>query len=118
MGKASRDKGARFERDLVNIMKSGGIDAVRVPLSGMGHEKDGGEFAGDLVVPMFGAREKFEAKKRGEATGFALRDRRTGSSSSTSGLPPSATRVLPDSCRPVGRRWQLLISGLQGPGPV
>ena len=72
MGKASRDKGARFERDLVNIMKSGGIDAVRVPLSGMGHEKDGGEFAGDLVVPMFGAREKFEAKKRGEATGFAL----------------------------------------------
>lgn len=34
MGKMSRDKGARIERELVNDLKSHGIDARRVPLSG------------------------------------------------------------------------------------
>lgn len=71
VGKASRDKGARFERELVNTLKEAGLDASRVPLSGMGHEaSENGEFAGDIVVPWLGGREKFEAKKR--AGGFAL----------------------------------------------
>lgn len=35
MGKASRDKGARYERELVNAFKEMGLDAIRVPLSGM-----------------------------------------------------------------------------------
>jgi len=34
MGKMSRDKGARFERELVNDLKAYGLDAKRVPLSG------------------------------------------------------------------------------------
>ena len=34
MGKASRDKGANYERELVNAFREGGIDAQRVPLSG------------------------------------------------------------------------------------
>lgn len=73
MGKSQRDKGARFEREIVNALKEAGLDAQRVPLSGMGHEsKVNGEFAGDIVLPWFGGREKFEAKKRGDGNGFAL----------------------------------------------
>lgn len=34
MGKASRDKGARFEREVVDWFISKGMDAERVPLSG------------------------------------------------------------------------------------
>lgn len=34
MGKHSRDKGARFEREVVNQLKEYGLDAKRVPLSG------------------------------------------------------------------------------------
>lgn len=34
MGKLSRDKGARFERELVNDFKDRGLAAQRVPLSG------------------------------------------------------------------------------------
>jgi hypothetical protein len=70
-GAHSRRKGAQFERDLVNALKEAGVDAVRVPLSGMGHEASANdEFAGDIVLPWItGKREKFEAKKR--AAGFA-----------------------------------------------
>lgn len=34
MGKASRDKGALYERELVNALKGYGLEARRVPLSG------------------------------------------------------------------------------------
>lgn len=34
MGKAQRDKGARFEREVVNIFRAYGLSADRVPLSG------------------------------------------------------------------------------------
>lgn len=34
MGKASRDKGANYERELVNAFKKRGLQAQRVPLSG------------------------------------------------------------------------------------
>jgi len=34
MGKFSRDKGARFERQIVNALNDNGIEAKRVPLSG------------------------------------------------------------------------------------
>ena len=33
-GKASRDKGAAFEREIVNWHKQRGVDAERIPLSG------------------------------------------------------------------------------------
>lgn len=76
MGKSQRDKGARFERDIVNRLRSAGIDAARVPLSGMGHEANGDEdFAGDIrfkIKKLGWLREKIEAKKSGSARGFAL----------------------------------------------
>lgn len=45
MGKPSRDKGARGERDLVHKLRDAGLDAKRVPLSGA---CDG--FKGDVVI--------------------------------------------------------------------
>lgn len=72
MGKKSRDKGARNERNLVKIFQEAGLGAERVPLSGA----CGGSYAGDLTVPvtlMNGGEAKafdltFEAKQR--AAGF------------------------------------------------
>jgi Holliday junction resolvase len=40
--KKSRDKGLRGERNLVNILRSFGLRAERVPLSGAAHYKGGG----------------------------------------------------------------------------
>ena len=42
MGKASRDKGLRRERALVEIHKQSGIAAERVPLSGATHYRGNG----------------------------------------------------------------------------
>ena len=66
MGKASRDKGARRERELVKLFESWGLGAERVPLSGAA----GGAFAGDVVVyPSPGAAPHLiECKAR--ANGF------------------------------------------------
>lgn len=45
MGKPSRDKGARFEREVVNAAKDMGLEARRTALSGMlAHEK------GDVLI--------------------------------------------------------------------
>lgn len=46
MGKPSRDKGARFERQIVKALNAGGIEAERIPLSGAA----GGSFSGDIVA--------------------------------------------------------------------
>ena len=62
MGKPSRDKGLRNERSLVNDLKTCGIEASRVPLSGA----LGGADVGDIKV----ASMRFEAKVR--AGSFAL----------------------------------------------
>lgn len=64
MGKASRDKGGREERMLVNLFQDAGIAAERIPLSGAA----GGSFAGDLTVPVMGIDRRFESKVR--ANGF------------------------------------------------
>ena len=66
VGKFSRDKGARFERELVRLFQMEGIAAERIPLSGSA----GGSFAGDLTIPVLGVDKRFEAKKR--AGGFKL----------------------------------------------
>ncbi len=65
MGKASRDKGAREERAIVNAFQDAGIAAERVPLSGAA----GGSYVGDVSIPIMGADWVFEAKVR--ADGFA-----------------------------------------------
>ena len=64
MGASQRNKGARNERSIVNELREHALDAKRVPLSGA----LGGELAGDIWVPVQGARRVFEAKKR--AAGF------------------------------------------------
>lgn len=63
-GKFSRDKGKRFELDMVHRFQEAGIAAERIPLSGSA----GGSFAGDLTVPILGKDRRFEAKKK--ANGF------------------------------------------------
>jgi len=60
-GKASRDKGNRGERDLVNRLKAYGFEAERVPLSGAA----GGTFSGDLRVVVAGETLSCEVKVRG-----------------------------------------------------
>ena len=62
MGKASRDKGARFEREIVNVLRDLGYDAERIPLSGAA----GGTFSGDVRLCVKHKELRFEAKKRGD----------------------------------------------------
>tara|TARA_R100001591_G_scaffold19062_1_gene25712 strand:+ start:1474 stop:1803 length:330 start_codon:yes stop_codon:yes gene_type:complete len=45
-GKASRDKGAAFEREIVNWHLEKNVEAERIPLSGSVK----GSFAGDLII--------------------------------------------------------------------
>jgi Holliday junction resolvase len=63
MGKASRDKGGRFERELVNTAKAHGLEAYRVPLSGAA-----AGFKNDIIIKQGRITWEIEAKKR--ATGF------------------------------------------------
>lgn len=62
MGKMSRDKGARFEREIVNDLLGHGLKAQRVPLSGATNYAKG-----DVeVVAGFDSRTRFtgECKRR------------------------------------------------------
>jgi hypothetical protein len=68
MGKASRDKGMRRERALVEIHTKCGIHAERVPLSGATHYQGNGA---DIDIHVRGAQPlKAEVKARGEGNGF------------------------------------------------
>jgi len=62
-GRASRQKGDRFERECVNVLNASGIFTERVPLSGAA----GGSFSGDLEVILGGKRRKVECKMRKRA---------------------------------------------------
>jgi hypothetical protein len=68
MGKASRDKGLRCERAIVDVHRKSGIHAERVPLSGaLGYR--GNDADVDLYVR--GAEPvKVEVKARGDGAGF------------------------------------------------
>lgn len=63
MGKPSRDKGCRSERNLVAVFKAYGIPAKRVPLSGAATG-----FKGDVLIEVAGRQMQLESKVR--ATGF------------------------------------------------
>ena len=65
MGKAQRDKGARFEREIVNTAKAHGLDAKRVPLSGAAEG-----FKNDVLIDAGGVTWAIEAKKRGAGFKF------------------------------------------------
>lgn len=56
-GKASRDKGARFERAVVDVLNAHGLDAKRVPLSGAA-----AGFKGDIHFNCQGAPKVAECK--------------------------------------------------------
>jgi Holliday junction resolvase len=60
-GRASRQKGDRAERALVQYLQDRGFAAERIPLSGSA----GGRFTGDLSVPMLGIDRRVEVKVRG-----------------------------------------------------
>ena len=64
VGKFSRDKGSRFERSIVLMLRVLDPYCRRVPLSGGA----GGEFSGDIILHLGDSRLKVEAKKR--AKGF------------------------------------------------
>lgn len=59
-GRASRQKGDRFEREAVQLFQDFGISAERIPLSGAA----GGSFSGDITVPILGTDQRLEAKIR------------------------------------------------------
>ena len=66
MAKASRDKGARFERQIVNDLQALGLGAEKMPLSGA----LGGRFGGDISVPVQREDWRGEAKCRADGQGF------------------------------------------------
>lgn len=61
MGKASRDKGNRVEREIVALLQSFGLGAERVPLSGSARNSFGGR---DVSVPVLGKDKSIEVKAR------------------------------------------------------
>ena len=78
MGKASRDKGLRRERALVEIHKQSGIAAERVPLSGATHYRGNGA---DIDIYARGAAEPpliAEVKARRDGEGFKTLERWLG----------------------------------------
>lgn len=58
-GKAPRQKGNRFEREIVEVLRSAGLDAYRIPLSGAQRG-----FKGDVVVRLQSRELRLEAKIR------------------------------------------------------
>ncbi len=65
MGKLSRDKGARGERELVRLFRSWGLKAERVPLSGATTYANG-----DVDVYPKGRNAPFVVECKTRATGF------------------------------------------------
>ena len=66
MGKKSRDKGNRRERELVKLFQSWGLKAERVPLSGAAK----GSFAGDVDVYRVNADAPLCGECKAKANGF------------------------------------------------
>ena len=62
-GAAPKRKGSAGERELVNIFKEAGIEAQRVPLSGL---VDG--YAGDVYLPGLNKRVEVKRRKNGLKT--------------------------------------------------
>ena len=75
MGKFSRDKGNRVDRDFVNKLKEKKITASRVPLSGAA----GGDFAGDIILETDQGRLVAEVKCRKDGSGFKTIEKWLGS---------------------------------------
>ncbi|HEX3523944.1 MAG TPA: hypothetical protein VHT52_17890 [Stellaceae bacterium] len=78
MSGAQRAKGARLEREIVELHKAIGVDAERVPLSGASHYRGGGH---DVDVYAFGKDAPSlvgEIKGRAKGQGFTMLERWLG----------------------------------------
>ena len=78
MSRAQRDKGARAEREMVDLHRGLGLRAERVPLSGAMRYRGGGH---DVDVYAFGpdsAPLVAEVKARGGGAGFVTLERWLG----------------------------------------
>ena len=76
MGKASRDKGLRRERAIVDLHAKCGLRAERVPLSGATHYRGNGA---DIDLYVRGPQPvKAEVKARGDGDGFRTLERWLG----------------------------------------
>jgi len=76
MGRASRDKGLRRERAIVDIHQKSGLRAERVPLSGAVRYRGNGA---DVDLHVRGTEPlKAEVKARGEGAGFKTLERWLG----------------------------------------
>lgn len=72
MGKMSRDKGNRIEREIINLHRDYGVRAERVPLSGASHYQ-GEEH--DINIYAYGRYEiplNCEVKARASGAGFTM----------------------------------------------
>jgi hypothetical protein len=61
-GRSPKRKGTRVERELVNEVVALGLPCFRVPLSGAA----GGQWCGDIHVPLLGRTRRVEVKARGD----------------------------------------------------
>jgi hypothetical protein len=64
-GRSPKAKGARFEREVVQLLQALGIAAERVPLSGA--VKTSRRFNHDVSCPIRGIDQRIEAKRRARA---------------------------------------------------
>lgn len=71
MGKRSRDKGQRIEREIVALHREMGIEAERIPLSGAA----GGSFTSDVLIA---GEMRAEVKARASGQDFATIERWLG----------------------------------------
>jgi Holliday junction resolvase len=107
MGRKSRDKGARTERQVVALHRKLGIRAERVPLSGATRYQGNGA---DVDIYAFGPNQAplaTEVKSRGGGAGFKTLERWLGEN--------DALFLRRDRSEPVvvlpWRTWQRLIAG-------
>jgi hypothetical protein len=101
--RASRDKGARIEREMVTRHTELGVKAERVPLSGAAHYRGNGA---DIDVYAFGPEAAplvGEVKARGNGEGFATLERWLGDSGILWRLPRMSRRRNDPGRRDDGR---------------
>ena len=78
MGKPSRDKGARRERQIVAMHQEIGVHAERVPLSGAAHYKGNGADVDIYPFGRDGPPLASEVKARASGAGFVTLDKWLG----------------------------------------
>lgn len=92
MGKASRDKGLRRERAIVDIHQKSGLRAERVPLSGAVRYRGNGA---DVDLYVRGTEPlKAEVKARGEGSGFRTLERWLGTNDALFLVRDRATPIV------------------------